>query len=133
MNDVSKSKETTSDMMDCNGMPGSEPAKDDDMSSNELSIEDIWEGYTIKSIANVKGEYCQECIKNPKCLELLKEYVAKNEDVQHIYEDIEKQVINATTDDDSSSSSSSSVSSSAKKVGMFLVRNVKFKKSSSPD
>eukprot|EP00957_Ditylum_brightwellii_P198995 15168325-Ditylum_brightwellii.AAC.1 len=40
MSDISKSKEKTSDMMDCDGMPESEPAKDDDMSSNELSIED---------------------------------------------------------------------------------------------
>eukprot|EP00957_Ditylum_brightwellii_P112733 8593964-Ditylum_brightwellii.AAC.1 len=48
MNDISKSKEMTSDMMDCDGMPESEPAKDDDISSNKSSIEDIWEGYTMK-------------------------------------------------------------------------------------
>eukprot|EP00957_Ditylum_brightwellii_P025350 1917325-Ditylum_brightwellii.AAC.1 len=84
-----------------------------------------------------KQEYYQECIKNPKCLKLSKEYAAKNEEGQLFYEEIEKEVINATTDDDSSSSSSSnsslSVSSSAKKVGMFLVRSIKFKQSSSPD
>ena len=37
-----------------------------------------------------KQEFYQECIKNSKCLELLKEYAAQNEDEQHIYEDIEK-------------------------------------------
>eukprot|EP00957_Ditylum_brightwellii_P066654 5058419-Ditylum_brightwellii.AAC.1 len=37
MNDISKSKEMTSDMMDYDGMPELEPAKDHDMSSNELS------------------------------------------------------------------------------------------------
>eukprot|EP00957_Ditylum_brightwellii_P193590 14741528-Ditylum_brightwellii.AAC.1 len=78
-------------------------------------------------------EYYQECIKNPKCLGLLKEYAAQSEEAQHIYEDNDKQAINTTTDDDSTSSSSSSVSSSAKKVKMFPVRNIECKKLSSPD
>eukprot|EP00957_Ditylum_brightwellii_P157531 11989871-Ditylum_brightwellii.AAC.1 len=78
-------------------------------------------------------------MKNPKCLKLLKEYATKNEEEQLFYEEIEKDVINATMDDDSSSTSSSSsssslsASSSAKKAGMFLIRNVKFKKSSLPN
>eukprot|EP00957_Ditylum_brightwellii_P000372 28932-Ditylum_brightwellii.AAC.1 len=169
MSDTSKSKETASGMMVCDGMPESKPAKDNDMSSNESSINDRWKGYTIQRISDVsresfgghwliscsmydadgkfsrrlcrKQEYYQECIKNPKCLKLMKEYAAKNEEGQLFYEEIEKDVINATTDDDissspsssSSSSSSLSVSSSAKKLEMFLTRKVKFKKSSLPD
>eukprot|EP00957_Ditylum_brightwellii_P178170 13570194-Ditylum_brightwellii.AAC.1 len=43
-NDKGKSKEMTSDMVDCDGMPELEPAKDDDMSSNESSIKDRWKG-----------------------------------------------------------------------------------------
>ena len=54
MNDISKSKETTSDMMHCDGMPESEPAKDEGMSCDESSIEDRWKGYTIEYINNVK-------------------------------------------------------------------------------
>eukprot|EP00957_Ditylum_brightwellii_P185613 14132211-Ditylum_brightwellii.AAC.1 len=148
MSDISESKEKTSDMMVCDGLPESKLAKDDDMSSTESPIDDRWKGYTMKRISNVlrapfgchwliscsiQQEYYKECIKNPKCLELLKECAAQNEEAQLFYEDIEKQDINATTDDDSSSSSSLSVSSSAKKVGMFLVRNIKFNKSSPPD
>eukprot|EP00957_Ditylum_brightwellii_P085597 6511211-Ditylum_brightwellii.AAC.1 len=129
-------------------MPESKPAKDDDMSSNESSINDRWKGYTMQHISDLlrdsfgrhwliscsmydangqfsrrfcrKQEYYQECIKNPKCLTLLKEYAAKNEEGQLFYEEIKKDAIIATTDDDSNSSSSSSSSS----------RNVKFKKSS---
>eukprot|EP00957_Ditylum_brightwellii_P212398 15367214-Ditylum_brightwellii.AAC.7 len=150
----------TSDMMDFNVMSELEPAKDDDMSCGDLSTKNRWEGYTMKMINNVKKDsfgghwliscsmyarrlpsrrFCrqeeeyQECIKNPNCLELLKEHVAKNKNVQHIYEEIENRVFKATTDDDSNSSSGSSVSSSAKKVRTFPVRNVKFKKSYSTD
>eukprot|EP00957_Ditylum_brightwellii_P190353 14490172-Ditylum_brightwellii.AAC.1 len=126
-------------------MPELEPAKDDDMSC-ELSTKDRWEGCTMDWLiigAIYKGgkfntgryfgkdEFFQECIKNPNYLVLLKKYVSINTNVQHIYEEIESRVINTTTDDDSSSSSS--VSSSAKKVGTFLVRNVTFNKSSSPN
>eukprot|EP00957_Ditylum_brightwellii_P008898 673856-Ditylum_brightwellii.AAC.1 len=56
MNDVSKSKEMTSDMMDCDGMPESKPAKDDDMSINKLSIGDRWKGYTMQYIKNAKKD-----------------------------------------------------------------------------
>eukprot|EP00957_Ditylum_brightwellii_P034910 2645564-Ditylum_brightwellii.AAC.1 len=53
MTDTSKSKETTSDMIGCDGMPDSKPAKDDGMSSTESPIEDRWKGYTIQRISNV--------------------------------------------------------------------------------
>eukprot|EP00957_Ditylum_brightwellii_P080432 6117693-Ditylum_brightwellii.AAC.1 len=124
MIDTSKSKETISDMMGCDGMSESKPAKDNDMSNGSLS----------RRFCR-KQEFCQECIKNSKCLILLKEYAAQNEDVLYFVDEIEKDVINATTDDDSSSSSNSSlsVSSSAKKGGAFLIKNVKFNKSSLPD
>eukprot|EP00957_Ditylum_brightwellii_P107580 8207786-Ditylum_brightwellii.AAC.1 len=56
MSDISKSKETTSDMMDCDGMSKLEPAKDNNMSSNELSIEDRWKGCTMHYINNVKKD-----------------------------------------------------------------------------
>eukprot|EP00957_Ditylum_brightwellii_P022302 1682986-Ditylum_brightwellii.AAC.1 len=54
MNDISKSKETTSDMMHCDGMPESEPANDEDISCDKLSIEDRWKGCTMGYINNVK-------------------------------------------------------------------------------
>eukprot|EP00957_Ditylum_brightwellii_P016991 1280962-Ditylum_brightwellii.AAC.1 len=117
MNDIiSKSKETTSDMMNYDGMPELESAKDHDKSSTKSSIEDRWKGCTMQYINDVKkdtfgghwqitdgmykegkyytrryfriDEFNKECIKYPKFLELLKEYVAKNKDVQRIYEDI---------------------------------------------
>eukprot|EP00957_Ditylum_brightwellii_P209196 15360755-Ditylum_brightwellii.AAC.1 len=42
--------------MDCDGMPELEPAKADDMSSNELSIEDRWKGCTMQYINNMKND-----------------------------------------------------------------------------
>eukprot|EP00957_Ditylum_brightwellii_P031370 2377982-Ditylum_brightwellii.AAC.1 len=53
MSDTSISKARTSDMMVCDGMFESKPAKDDDMSSNESSIEDRWKGYTMQHISDV--------------------------------------------------------------------------------
>eukprot|EP00957_Ditylum_brightwellii_P018634 1400005-Ditylum_brightwellii.AAC.1 len=74
MTDTSKSKETTSDMMGCDGMPESKPAID---------------GHHLEVIG--KQEFYQECIKNSKYLELLKEYAAQNEEVQHFVDEIEKE------------------------------------------
>eukprot|EP00957_Ditylum_brightwellii_P173177 13183499-Ditylum_brightwellii.AAC.1 len=54
MNDIYKSKETTSDTIYCDGMPELEPAKDDDASYDESSIEDIWKGCVMEYINNVK-------------------------------------------------------------------------------
>eukprot|EP00957_Ditylum_brightwellii_P126611 9650638-Ditylum_brightwellii.AAC.1 len=107
-------------------MPELESAKNHDMSCTELSIEDRWKGCTMQYINNVKkdafgghwqitcgmykggiyytrryfriDEFYEECIKNPKCLELFKEYVAKNKDVQHIYEHNVTSVLLKTTD-----------------------------------
>eukprot|EP00957_Ditylum_brightwellii_P173920 13240354-Ditylum_brightwellii.AAC.1 len=46
----------TSDMMVCDGMPESKPAKDDDMSSNESPIDDRWKGYTMQRISDVSRD-----------------------------------------------------------------------------
>eukprot|EP00957_Ditylum_brightwellii_P101676 7748758-Ditylum_brightwellii.AAC.1 len=48
------SNETTSDQMQCDGMPRSESTKDHDMSCTESSIDDEWKGCTMKYINNVK-------------------------------------------------------------------------------
>eukprot|EP00957_Ditylum_brightwellii_P186809 14224402-Ditylum_brightwellii.AAC.1 len=48
------SNETTSDMMQCDGMPRSESKKDHDKSCTESSIEGEWKGCTMKYINNVK-------------------------------------------------------------------------------
>eukprot|EP00957_Ditylum_brightwellii_P076503 5814873-Ditylum_brightwellii.AAC.1 len=167
MSGTSISKATTSDMMVCDVMSESKSAKDDDTSSTKSSVDDRWKGYTMWRISNAskalcgghwiiscsmydadgyfsrrfcrKQEFYQECIKNSKCLELLKDYAIQHQEVLYFYNEIEKDVINATTDDNSSSSSGSSsssslsVSSSAKKGDVFLIKNVKLKKSSSPD
>eukprot|EP00957_Ditylum_brightwellii_P142009 10819633-Ditylum_brightwellii.AAC.1 len=56
MADTSKSKETTSDMMACDVMPGSESAKDDDKSSTKSSVDDPWKGFTMRHITNVSKD-----------------------------------------------------------------------------
>eukprot|EP00957_Ditylum_brightwellii_P016032 1208170-Ditylum_brightwellii.AAC.1 len=43
----------TSDMMVCDGMPESEPSKDDDMSSTKSSVDDRWKGYTMQRISDI--------------------------------------------------------------------------------
>eukprot|EP00957_Ditylum_brightwellii_P037338 2826135-Ditylum_brightwellii.AAC.1 len=65
--------------MDCDVMSELEPAKDDDMSCDDSSTKNRWEGYTIKIINNVKTNSFGGHL----------EYVAKNNSVQHIYEEIE--------------------------------------------
>eukprot|EP00957_Ditylum_brightwellii_P001303 102378-Ditylum_brightwellii.AAC.1 len=46
----------TSDMMDCDAMSELEPTKDDDVSCDESSTKDGWEGYMMKMINNVKKD-----------------------------------------------------------------------------
>eukprot|EP00957_Ditylum_brightwellii_P102130 7785562-Ditylum_brightwellii.AAC.1 len=59
MNDViSISTETTSDMMDCDGMPRLQSAKDHVKSCTELFIEDRWKGCTMQYINSVKKAPC---------------------------------------------------------------------------
>eukprot|EP00957_Ditylum_brightwellii_P114340 8718295-Ditylum_brightwellii.AAC.1 len=59
MNDImSISTETTSDKMQCDGMPRLELTKDHDKSCTELSIEDEWKGCTMQYINNVKKAPC---------------------------------------------------------------------------
>eukprot|EP00957_Ditylum_brightwellii_P179589 13680537-Ditylum_brightwellii.AAC.1 len=53
MADTCKSKEMTSDMMACDVIPESKSAKDDDKSSTESSVDDIWKGYTMRLITDV--------------------------------------------------------------------------------
>eukprot|EP00957_Ditylum_brightwellii_P004374 331767-Ditylum_brightwellii.AAC.1 len=107
-------------------MPELEFAKDHDKSNTESSIKDRWKGCTMQYINNIKkdafgdhwqitggmykggnyyarryfriDEFYEECIKYPKFLELLKEYVAKNKDAEHIYKDIVTSVLKITTD-----------------------------------
>eukprot|EP00957_Ditylum_brightwellii_P120616 9201444-Ditylum_brightwellii.AAC.1 len=107
-------------------MPRSESTKDHDKSCTELSIEDKWKECTMKYINNVKkapsggnwqitggmfkgdkyharrffriDEFYQECNKRPQFLELLNEYVAKNKDVQHIYNAIVTRSFKTSTD-----------------------------------
>eukprot|EP00957_Ditylum_brightwellii_P158107 12034793-Ditylum_brightwellii.AAC.1 len=90
-------------------MPESKSAKDDDTSSTKLSVDDKWKGYTMQCISDVsrapcgghwliscsmydadgklrrrfcrKQEFCLECIKNSKCLELLKDYAVQHQEV----------------------------------------------------
>eukprot|EP00957_Ditylum_brightwellii_P183616 13985867-Ditylum_brightwellii.AAC.1 len=93
MSGTSISKATTSDMVVCDVMTESESAKDDDTSSTESSIDDRWKGYTMQRISD--------------------DYAAQHEEVLCFYDEIEKEVINATTDDDISSSSNSSSNSSS--------------------
>eukprot|EP00957_Ditylum_brightwellii_P179845 13700347-Ditylum_brightwellii.AAC.1 len=59
MNDIMRiSTETTSDMMDCDGMPMLKSAKDHDKSCTESFIEDRWKGCTMQYINNVKKAPC---------------------------------------------------------------------------
>eukprot|EP00957_Ditylum_brightwellii_P056286 4266521-Ditylum_brightwellii.AAC.1 len=112
--------------MQCDGMPRLESTKYHDKSSTESSIEDKWKGCMMQYINNVKkapcgghwqiiggmykgdkyharkyfriGEFYEECIKHPQILELLRKYVAKNKEVQHIYKDILNCVLETSTD-----------------------------------
>eukprot|EP00957_Ditylum_brightwellii_P174674 13300055-Ditylum_brightwellii.AAC.1 len=52
---ISMSNETTSDKMQCDGMPKSKSTKDHDKSCTESSIENEWKGCTMKYINNVKN------------------------------------------------------------------------------
>eukprot|EP00957_Ditylum_brightwellii_P086071 6548018-Ditylum_brightwellii.AAC.1 len=52
----------TSDMMACDVTPESKSAKDDDKSSTESSVDDIWKGYTMWRITNDYADEHQEVL-----------------------------------------------------------------------
>eukprot|EP00957_Ditylum_brightwellii_P046181 3504102-Ditylum_brightwellii.AAC.1 len=54
LNHINKPREMTSDMIDCDVMSELEPTKDDDMSCDESSTKDRWQGYTMERINNVQ-------------------------------------------------------------------------------
>eukprot|EP00957_Ditylum_brightwellii_P053985 4088955-Ditylum_brightwellii.AAC.1 len=65
--------------MGCDVMPESKSAKDDDMSNGKLTRRFCRQ-----------QEFYLECIKNPKYLELSKDYAVQHEEVLCFYDEIEK-------------------------------------------